>query len=418
MSGVLEENNRSAKLDFWLYVIMLIILNPITTFGTSDTVLMLGGVVLGGYLFLIRREEIDLIIFWVIIYWCIINLLSYFFLKELGVQIKLSTFVGSIFKLFIAYALVKLTGIRFILWYYRITLVLAIISIPFFIVQLIDPSLFYSIPFNFAFEGRAAEGHWNGIIFNFSTFHLEQNSGFAGESGTFGYYIGLAMVCNLILYEGKVNRNFLILLIIGLTTVSTTYYLTLLLFGFYFLSYAPWSTKVFYMILSIVFVIFVFQLPFMGEKIFTYAEQTNEMLDAKEVRLVRVNRVSTFLNHFQDVKHYPLGYGINTAQRTKNIYKQVVDGTNGLSRIAVMYGLFGFILFIVTFFKLFKRLTLGHPGYPLLVIILLAYIAANPMERDFIVIPLFFLYFILKDEDIEQQLHSLRKQVQNTNASE
>jgi hypothetical protein len=406
-------HDKYYKVDFWLYVLVLVMLNPVTSFGTSDYMLVAATLLLGIYIFFIKGEEIDNIIFWVLLYWCIINMLSFFLVKELGVEMKMSTFIGSILKIFIAYGLMKLAGIRFILWFYRITLILAIISIPFFIVQLVEPSFFYKIPFNFAYEDRANSGHWNGIIFNFSTFHLLQNSGFAGESGTFGYYIGLAMICNLILYEGRANRNFFILLVIGLTTTSTTYYITLLLFGMFFLSYTSWSTRMIYLVISIVFVVITFQLPFMGEKIYTYAEQTDDMLKSKELKLVRVNRVSTFLNHFNDVIHYPLGYGINDAQRTKNVFGDVVDGTNGMSRIAVMYGIFGFVFFTVSYFKLFRVLTFSHPGYPILVVIILMYIAANPMERDFVVIPLFWLYFILKNNEIEQSLQELRWHISN-----
>jgi hypothetical protein len=168
-----------------------------------------------------------------------------------------------------------------------------------------------------------------------------------------------------------------------------------------------------YLVISIVFVVITFQLPFMGEKIYTYAEQTDDMLKSKELKLVRVNRVSTFLNHFNDVIHYPLGYGINDAQRTKNVFGDVVDGTNGMSRIAVMYGIFGFVFFTVSYFKLFRVLTFSHPGYPILVVIILMYIAANPMERDFVVIPLFWLYFILKNNEIEQSLQELRWHISN-----
>ena len=398
----ISQNDTTSKWDFMLYACLFAALIPVTTFGSSDMVLIQATLILGLYLFLWKRENVDMIIVWVLLYWCGVNLLSFLFLNEPGTSFKISTFIGSVLKLFIGYGLMKLCGIRFVAWFYRIVLVLSIISIPFFLIQLFQPSLFYSMPFNFAADIRAMDGHWNGIIYNFNNYHMGRNSGFAGEPGTFGYYLGLAMIFNLILNEGKFNRNFLILALVGLTTFSTTFYLSLVLFGLYFLSYSSWTTRVFYLVFCVLFGLAAFQLPFIGEKIDTYVEDTESMAESEIIRSRRVNRMATFVNHLTDVAKFPIGYGINEAQRTKNIYGNVIDGTNGFSRIALRFGIYGLIYFLVIYFKLFDKLTRKGVGAVMFTLIMLMYISANPMERDYYAMAIFWLYFLVNDEDVQQ----------------
>lgn len=398
----ISPQNKTERWDFLAYLALFILLNPVTTFGVSDMVMLGAGVLLAFYLFVWKREKVDMIFIWIVLYWCGVNFLSFLFLTETGTSFKLTTFVGSIIKLFLGYGLMKLCGVRFIVWFYRITLILAIISIPFFIVQLVQPSLFDMVPFNFVAENRAIEGHWNGVIFNYSTFHLERNSGFGGEPGTFGYYLGLAMIFNLILNKGKFNRNFLILALVGLTTFSTTFYLTLVLFGLYFLSSASWATKVFYLGFCLLFASVAYQLPFIGEKINTYVEDTQSLAASEIVRSKRVNRMATFVNHLHDVARFPIGYGINEAGRTKNIYGVVIDGTNGFSRIALRFGIYGLVFFMVIYFRLFDKLTIDRGGATLFMLIMIMYISANPMERDYFAMGIFWLYFLVSERDVQR----------------
>ncbi len=406
----ISKDDAHRRWDFMLYLGLLLLLNPINKFGFSETVLAASTLFLGLYLFIWKQEKIDMIFIWIVLYWCGVNLLSFLFLNESGTSFKLTTFIGSILKLFLGYGLMKLCGVRFVVWYYRIVLVLAIISIPFFLIQLIQPSVFNSIPINFAADIRAVSGHWNGFIFNFSTFHMERNSGFAGEPGTFGYYLGLAMIFNLILNEGRFNRNFAILAFVGLTTFSTTFYLSLVLFGLYFLSSATWTTRIIYLVFCLMFSSAAYQLPFIGKKITTYVEDTQSMAESEVVRSRRVNRMATFFNHLSDVAKFPIGYGINEAQRTKNIYGEVIHGTNGFSRIALRFGIYGLIYFLVIYHNLFDKLTRKRGGAMIFTLIIVMYISANSMERDNIAMAFFWLYFLISHEDVHQLVTSWRKE--------
>jgi hypothetical protein len=390
--AITTSSDTSSSRDYALFLLFIVGTNPATTWGTSDFILVFLSFIGLAYILFIMRERLDPILLYVFIFWTVINFLSWIFVGNSG--LKLSTFIGSYLKLFIGYAFIKIAKERFISWFEKTAYALALVSIPFFILQLVRPELFGSIPFNFVEAGRRAEGHWNGVIFNYSTFHSLQNSGFGAESGTFGYYIGMAMIFNLILNRGEFNKRFLILLLVGLTTFSTTFYLTLALFALFFMRRLSIFIRVISVVVAIPLIYLIYQLPFIGEKISVYFSETSAFSQSTIVQSERVNRLSTFFKDMDLTLRFPIGYGANLTGLLKNIYGQVITGTNGISYIAVRFGLFGLIYFCVIYFKLFKKLCFSRSGSYLFVIILFFYIASNPMERDYFALSLFWLYFV------------------------
>ena len=387
----------------------------ITNFNTSDAVLVLLTGLCIGYIYFIMHESVDLVFVYVLAYWLAVNYISITF-SDVN-TIKISTFIGSILKLFIGYAFIKIARENVLVWFERTIYALAIISLPFFIIQLTYPAFFDMIPINFAEAGRRADGHWNGLIYNYTTYHTSQNSGFAGEPGTFGYYVGLALIFNLILNQGKPKRDFYIMALIGMTSLSTTYYITLMLFAGYFILRSSILAKVLLLALAVPAVIFIFSLPFMGEKIDEYVEQNESFANSRVVKSQRINRLAMFIKDFKNLTDLPTGYGLNQAGLTKNVYGEVVTGTNGMSRIAVRYGFFGFAFFIFAYFRLYDKISLSLKHNLIFTLITFMYIAANPMERDFYAMGLFWLLFLARPERmaevIEQYQQSFQHKITN-----
>ncbi|MDQ6723573.1 MAG: hypothetical protein M3Z01_04835, partial [Thermoproteota archaeon] len=370
----------------------------INSFNTTDASLVIMALIGFGFLVFVQQEKIDHIFFYILIYWLLINFFAWAFL---GGKFAYSTFIGSILKLFIGYCFLKIFKELFISWFENMVFLLSLISIIFFAVQIVDPQIFYLIPFNLAESGRKLNGDWNGLIFNFSpNIHPLQNSGFAGEPGTFGYYIGLAMIFNIILNEGRLNKKLVVFVLVGLTTLSTNFYLTLMLFVIYFISQSTLSMKIISVFLLIPTFLLLFQLPFVGEKIEEFIKETKQINQITINKFNRINRLAIFFTNMQDVFKYPLGYGINKSHLQTNIYGNEITGTNDVARIAVRFGIFGFLYFIRIFFKLFKKISLNMRGHYIFTIIVLMYIAANSMERDYFAMGIFWLYFILKEKDI------------------
>ncbi len=390
------------RMDYLVFLLVSFCGAGISNFANTDASLVVLSGILAAYIYFAKKEGIDNIFIYVLIYWLAVNFFSWVFLG--GERFSVYKLGGSILKLFIGYALMKVLKEKFIVWYEQTVYVLAIISVLFFAVQMMNPDIFSRIPFNLVDEPRKIEGHWYGIVFHYSSWHPQQNSGFAGEPGGFGYYIGLAMIFNLILNRGKINPRFIVFVLVGLTTVSTNFYLTLLLFGIYFIYRSTLFVKLISFALFIPLVLLIFQLPFVGEKISEYFSETKTFSESSVVKRTRINRTSMFVNDMQDVEKYPLGRGINETGLKTNFYGEILEGTNDFSRIAVRYGLFGLIYFLAIYFKLFNKISARLKGNFIFPLIMCMYIAANSLERDYFALSLFWLYFLIDYNAIAEML--------------
>ena len=85
-----------------------------------------------------------------------------------------------------------------------------------------------------------------------------------------------------------------------------------------------------------------------------------------------------------------------------NIYGEVFEGTNDFSKIAVKYGIFGLIFFLVIYYRMFRKISLDLKGSLFFVLIMCMYIAANSLERDYFALNLFWLYYLTREETLEQ----------------
>ena len=396
--------------ELLLFVLFLFYGTGVNSYNVTDASLVLMTILGFGFFILYRKEPIDTIFWKVLVYWLVVNFFSWAFLG--GAGFKMTTFVGSFFKLAIGYIFIKIFRERFLIWFEKSIFILALVSIPFYLLQLKDPAILTSLPFNFVAPERLAAGDWNGIIFNFQPVHHNQNSGFAGEPGTFGYYIGFAMVFNLYLNAGKLTKRFFIFFLVGLTTISTNFYLTVLLFTAFHLFNSKGLAKYFALLLLLPVVYLVFQLPFLGEKINEMIGITNTFTEKEIIKWTRVNRFSYFLSQLGAIIEYPLGYGINeNAMLIRNLYGQVIDGTNGISRVGVRFGVFGFVFFFVIVYKFIQRLSIGFKGGFILFLIVTMYLGANPMERDYFLTAVFWMYFFVQKEDLValQKAYQTRK---------
>lgn len=394
----------------FIFIVFLFYGTGINSYNTTDASL----VVMAGfgffYLLAVKKETIDPIFWKVLAYWLLVNFFSWAFLGSIG--FKITTLMGSIFKLAIGYVFIKIFKEKFLLWFEKAVMILGVISLPFFLLQLKDPAIITSLPFNFVAPERLLNGDWNGVIFNYQPLHYNQNSGFAGEPGTFGYYIGFAMVCNLYLNAGKITKRFIYFALIGLTTLSTNFYLSLMLFTSFYLFNSKGVLKYIAVVLAVPVVYVIFQLPFLGEKIDEMIGITNTFTEKQIIKWTRMNRFSYFLSQLGAIINFPLGYGINeNALLVRNLYGQVIEGTNGISRVGVRFGIFGFIYFFIIFYRFFDRMAINFKGAFILFIIVTMYLGANPMERDYFISAFFWMYFFVSKEQLQafQQNYLQRK---------
>jgi hypothetical protein len=388
--------------DYFIFLLFFFYGSGLTAFSNTDISLVIMSGLGFLYMHFSKQEKIDNVFWYVLLYWILINFLSWVFVGSRN--FSFFTLGGSVFKLFIGYVFMKLYKEKFIVWFEQTVFFLAIVSLLFFAVQLWNPDIFSKIPFNLVDQERGVEGHWYGILFHYSSWHPTQNSGFAGEPGGFGYYIGLAMIFNLILNRGAINRRFILLLLVGLTTFSTNFYLSLVLFGIFFIYRSSLFVKLISISLFIPFLLMLYSLPFVGEKVTQYLDETKQFSESTIVTRTRINRTSMFVNDVRDLSKYPLGRGINETGLKTNIYGEVYEGTNDFSRIAVKYGIFGLIFFLVIYYRMFRKISLKLKGSLFFVLIMCMYMAANSLERDYFALSLFWLYYLTQEEKLEEIL--------------
>jgi hypothetical protein len=396
-----EVLSKAGKYEHLLFIVFLFYGTGINSYNTGDVSLVVMSTIGLGYFFFVKKEKIDSIFWKIMAYWLVVNFFAWAFLG--GIDFKISSLLGSIFKMIIGYVYIKIFRERFILWFEQAVFVLLIVSLPLYFIQMANPTLLPRIPFNFVAPERVLLGDWNGIIFNYAPVHVHQNSGFAGEPGTFGYYVGFASIFNLFLNKGKFTKRFFLFLGMGLTTISTNFYLTVMLFSAIYLLNSEGLLKYFVIILAfpVIYVIF-FQVPFLGAKIGEMLDASDSFTEKSMIKWTRVNRFAYFLSQVGAIADYPLGYGVNeNALLVKNLYGQTIEGTNGISRIAVRFGIFGFIYFFTIFYKWFKRFAIGFKGHFILFLIVTMYLGANPMERDYFVTAMFWMYFFVSGEQLE-----------------
>lgn len=116
----------------------------------------------------------------------------------------------------------------------RVTYQLVLITLPFYLVQLVSPDLLKSLlsPFNFSFAGQARSGGVYVFLFNLNPAAPFRNSGFMWEPGAFGGILIFLIIYEYIKNNKQLSKKIIFLSVYALTTISTTTFLGLLVFIF------------------------------------------------------------------------------------------------------------------------------------------------------------------------------------------
>lgn len=278
----------------------------------------------------------------------------------------------SYYAILVAYIHVKVFGHKLFEIYEELMVIFAIISLFFWLPSALMSDHLQSI---FRVLPRASYGHHLVYLYNSVDPSLRdnaffyQNSGCCNEPGRFALMLLVGITVNLtrngIAFKG--NMNIIWLLAALISTFSTTGYVTAcVLFAYFFLN----KKFSFLNVLKIVLVILplfyvIYQLDFVGEKIFDRADLTNRMADweisynyaqkqgiKEDEYLGSLDRFEALYYNLENIKHDPiLGYGRNfdnsyfRQEITRNYYL-----AGGLIQEFSSLGLFiGVLLWIILF---------------------------------------------------------------------
>jgi hypothetical protein len=308
-------------------------------------------------------------------------------------------------KILSIYYLLKHYKLRFLTGFHDVVYILGIISLPLFLLQLINYDLLYNFMklINIAPPEATATGWVHFVIFTIDPSGMQRNSGFMWEPGAFGAFIAIALIINVIINDFRFNKKLFVFFFVAITTLSTTVYLVM----FLIILTLVIKTSIKYLLLMIpiiiVSVILFLTLPFLGEKILiTFYNQENYMgfienQDIKDGKSIgRYAGAMIELNNF--VERPILGWGFQQEYKQQGLVD--FSNPNGLSVLLGKFGVVGFLFFFISAFLSFKNLSFDKNIQPVLFILILIIISiSNPLETN-----LFFLMFPLYYYSIKEPL--------------
>tara|TARA_B100000768_G_C11284427_1_gene381162 strand:- start:6298 stop:7512 length:1215 start_codon:yes stop_codon:yes gene_type:complete len=285
-------------------------------------------------------------------------------------------------KFLYAYLSIKLIGSNFFKNIVNIAYYGSIISFPFYILQLINYDIAFSLvgffQNSFDFLSWRNDQMANNIIFTINGDGALRNSGFMWEPKGFASFVTIAIIFrlfmnNLVLYDKKI----IVFVLAIISTFSTTGILVLfMILTFYFINKkAVVLLSIFPIFLIISYSIFV-NSEILYKKILYEISLENEykmLLEKKDYEsdVYSLGRTGSLLVDFNDFLKKPIfGYGFTRENRTQSAYVKLVR-VNGFSDLLAIYGL-GIFLFFYRYYVFLKLL--NTKNYKFLSIILISII--------------------------------------------
>lgn len=288
-------------------------------------------------------------------------------------QIHITILIGYIALFFIVFTAIKALKTNLLKIYEYLLCKLAIIGLVMWTIQILlggDSllNLFNKIPgintFSFVTGGGLST-----ILYSIqpTSFYaldslgsgIPRNCGYAWEPGAFSIYLCLAIFINLFIIkpDNKSKVRFWILLSALVTTQSTTGFSIFILIMLYF--YANKKMKIVLLALPIIItaMIYIFSLPFMGDKIEETIDETSNMdmiiessIDKEETE--NPQRFVSFMIGFQNFLNNPI-LGIEGGEKegwTENIGANVAI-ISGLGKLISQNGIIGLLFFFISSLK-------------------------------------------------------------------
>lgn len=325
------------------------------------------------------------------------------------------------YSIIIAYIHVQVYGKQLVPLYESIIVLLCKISLPFWLLSVIAPSLMYGIASNFP---ESNLGHNILYLYNYidlGTDHYLRNSGCSWEPGRFAIMILLGLYCNILRNGIKWNSNLFWLLATLLTTMSTTgYSIAILMYTLALTRYSHLKQKVFFILLIVPLVAYLFSLDFMAHKVYEQSHLNDNVADLYE-RFQYHNKATSEGEYIQSLGRFEsmyfelsnindapiLGYGRNP--KNSYFYQQISSNfylTGGLLKIFSMYGLILGIYLYYIMYKSSRKLAIlfNSPMGSLLFIIVIL----SSISYEIFMVPVFtafWFYGIFMNNTLSQDLY-------------
>jgi hypothetical protein len=311
-------------------------------------------------------------------------------------------YVGFYLRILTAFLMILYFRVKFFIIFENIMFIMALISLPFFFIQIVNIEFFNifkefseSVLSDARLKGAHGQlsAHRYLIIFLVNSWAENRNSGFAWEPAGFGGLLIWASLFNLSIYKMKLNPKLIVLFFTAITTFSLGTYSTLAVLVLYYFFNLKVIRGINILAATAVFLLFIFSFAFfsgmnlfMKSKSEVYIKSVgNEKYRMKESG----NRLQGALNGMTLLIESPVGYGLDPEGETGFFLS-----ANGFFNILYKYGFIGGILMVLLIFNIHKFLKLTFynqtKGKYFFLLILILTFNGNPFYHQ----P-FFLAFLL-----------------------
>ncbi len=353
-----------------------------------------------------RGQRLNYILWLVLGYWLLVNLYAFVVFGD-RISDLAYTLLGSVVRLLLAFMLVKYVGYNLFDYSERIIFILLLIGLPIYFLTESFPAInnFFRF-FDLGSVAKQAEkGGWNILVFNHNAWASFRFSGFAWEPGACALMIIFGLIISILrdgLVFDKRKAFYILCLIFTLSTAGYLAFGALMVIYSYELGKKGFVYMLLFIVIFIPLAIYAYKLDCISEEINTYVERAEERAEEgfSDDEYSRISRIDYVYLGSELVSKWPFGYGVSEKGRPKSNRGTTLKGSNALIEVIVKWGIFGFIVLIYSYHKLFKYFSIiyRNKSYRFLYIPLMIMFFSNAVDRYPIFIGPFFYLFLCKKE--------------------
>ena len=344
-----------------IILFILLLVSGASTLSNNKTIIIIGWLFFFGvYLYIVREIRPLLIILPVLF----IGISVLYYLRNDAYNEV--TYLGFFMNVFLAYFCRGICDEDFFDYYVNIIYVLTCITIPFFIIQLINFDVLFTANNLFG----AAEGNEiisSSLFFAMVEIHRFRNCGFMWEPGAFAAILILTIYINTFKQgESLFSRKNLVFIFAILTTQSTMGVLSLLIPIWLVLMKAISENEIFQRLsvivvptLIAVFAVVFLNVDFLSAKLIeeiTSVDEEMEMVIERDKDDLKssVSRTASILIDSKAIEQYPalgLGVDMQTTGESKMEFASMAITACGLTTLTLRFGIIGFIGYMFLYYK-------------------------------------------------------------------
>lgn len=325
----------------------------------------------------------------------------YLFINQLEIKFYLSDLNFLIKYIFLSFLYCAVLRDKALYYIIKIIIHGAIISLPFYFLQLASGDLVYTIGHLLKLPAKwRPEDYTNFIVFTFDRLHSIRNSGFSWEPGAYGCFLNLGLLLYLVTNNFVFDKKAKLLVVAIITTLSTTSYIAF--FVIWFMHYRANGGKLnkFILIAVPILCVAAFQVPFLINKIITiYNRDQNDierMQDLSRFYLRHgeqfpLNRFSSFI-YIYNLYNTKLIWGMSNIYQEKGAALNNFNISNGFIDFLAKFGLIGLAFLMYKYILLLKKLLVTNElaSYAVLNILILSF--GEPLLIFQLTLTFLFLY--------------------------